>query len=104
PKPRRKRRSRSKHKITMTSAKWEANARNARLSRGPLRPETKRRCSLNAVRDGLYAETIVLPGESVEQYNHDKAIWLSRLDVDDGAETFFAAAGFDASWQFTRGS
>ena len=48
----------------MTSPKRiAANRRNAAQSTAPRTPEGKRRASLNALKHGLRAETLVLPGE-----------------------------------------
>jgi hypothetical protein len=44
----------------------EANRRNARLSAGPVTEEEKRRSRLNAVRQGLTAETVIDAVEDAE--------------------------------------
>src|SRR5258708_25995336 len=46
----------------------EANRRNALLSPGPKTPEGKAAVRLNALRHGLRAHTVVLPGEKSEQF------------------------------------
>src|SRR5438105_14251788 len=46
----------------------EANRRNALLSTGPKTPEGKAAVRLNALRHGLRAHTVVLPGEKSEQF------------------------------------
>src|ERR1700751_5156396 len=46
----------------------EANRRNAQRSTGPRTPEGRAAVRLNGVRHGLTAKTIVLPGESVEDF------------------------------------
>jgi hypothetical protein len=47
----------------------EANRRNALLSTGPKTPEGKAAVRLNALRHGLRAHTVVLPGENPEKFH-----------------------------------
>ena len=47
----------------------EANRRNALLSTGPKTPEGKAAVRLNALRHGLRAHTVVLPGEKSEAFH-----------------------------------
>ena len=51
-----------------TLKRIEANRRNAQLSTGPKTPEGKAAVRLNALRHGLRAHTVVLPGEKSEQF------------------------------------
>src|SRR6266436_2663474 len=46
----------------------EANRRNSLLSTGPKTPEGKAAVRLNALRHGLRAHTVVLPGENPEKF------------------------------------
>jgi hypothetical protein len=52
-----------------TLKQTEANRRNALKSTGPKTPEGKAVVSLNSLRHGLRARTVVLPGESREEFN-----------------------------------
>jgi len=60
----------------------EANCRNAQLSTGPKTEEGKAVVRLNALRHGLRARSILLPGENVEDYHQLcadlKASWQLR--------------------------
>ena len=47
----------------------EANRRNSLKSTGPRTPEGKAAVSLNALRHGLFAKAVVLPGENRESFN-----------------------------------
>src|SRR2546422_8843330 len=47
----------------------EANRRNALKSTGPKTPQGKAAVSLNSLRHGLRARTVVLPGESREEFD-----------------------------------
>jgi len=46
----------------------DANRRNAQLSTGPRTPEGRAAVDLNALRDGLTAQTTVLPNENPEEF------------------------------------
>ena len=52
-----------------TLKQFEANRRNAQKSTGPKTPEGKAAVSMNALRHGLRARTVVLPGENREEFN-----------------------------------
>src|SRR5207253_888319 len=47
----------------------EANRRNVLLSTGPKTPESKAAVRLNALRHGLRAHSVVLPGENPEKFH-----------------------------------
>src|SRR5947208_3449053 len=47
----------------------DANRRNALKSTGPKTPEGKATVSMNSLRHGLRARTVVLPGENHEEFN-----------------------------------
>src|SRR5580704_17009664 len=53
-----------------TLKQFEANRRNSQKSTGPKTPEGKAAVSMNALRHGLRARTVVLPGEDREEFNH----------------------------------
>src|SRR5438034_1191419 len=52
-----------------TTAQIEANRRNALKSTGPKTPQGKATVSMNSLRHGLRARTVVLPGENREEFN-----------------------------------
>ncbi len=51
-----------------TLKQFQANRRNAQKSTGPKTPEGKAAVSMNALRHGLRARTVVLPGENREEF------------------------------------
>src|SRR5437764_459418 len=53
---------------TTTTDRAEINRRNAQSSTGPKTPEGKERSKFNALKHGLTAKTLVLPGEDPEVY------------------------------------
>ena len=52
-----------------TPQQIDANRRNALKSTGPKTPQGKAVTSMNSLRHGLRARTVVLPGESREEFN-----------------------------------
>jgi hypothetical protein len=52
----------------MSAAANAANILNSKLSTGPTSPEGKDRIKFNALKSGLFARTIVLPGEELSDY------------------------------------
>jgi len=53
----------------MTTDQHAANTANAQLSTGPRTDEGKARSSQNSLKHGVFAKTIVLPGESQEEFD-----------------------------------
>ena len=51
-----------------TAAQIEANRKNAQHSTGPKSPETKAKCSLNALKTGLTGRTVLLPADDTAAY------------------------------------
>ena len=54
-----------------------ANRRNSRLSTGPKTPEGKAVSSMNHLKDGLYASTLILANENPEQFRQLQAECLA---------------------------
>jgi len=53
----------------MTNDQLTANQANSQLSTGPRTEEGKARSSQNSLKHGVFAKTIVLPGESQEEFD-----------------------------------
>jgi hypothetical protein len=58
-----------KDRSMATLKQFEANRRNAQKSTGPKTPKGKAAVSMNALRHGLRARTVVLPGEDRQEFN-----------------------------------
>src|SRR5438132_11769984 len=56
----------------------DANRLNAQKSTGPTTPEGRAAVSLNSLKYGLYAETLILPGEDPATFE----ALLDRLDAE----------------------
>src|SRR5271167_4924980 len=85
-----------------TIKQMEANRRNALKSTGPRTPEGKAAVSMNALKHGFRARTIVLPSE-----NHDEFHQLcDDLEVDwrprSRSEQFYLEQMAVSQWKLTR--
>jgi hypothetical protein len=85
-----------------TLKQFEANRRNAQKSTGPKTPEGKAAVSMNALRHGLRARTVVLPGENREEFNH----LCDDLEVEwhpqSRTEQFYLEQMAVSQWKLTR--
>jgi hypothetical protein len=72
--------------VMATQKQIEANRRNARKSTGPRTPEGKAAMRLNALRHGLCARTVVLPGENEEEFHQLCADLESAWQPQDRTE------------------
>ena len=61
-----------------TDRQIEANRLNAQHSTGPSTPEGRAAVRLNGLKYGLYAETLILPGEDPAEFE----ALLDRLDAE----------------------
>jgi hypothetical protein len=88
----------------MTSQrKIEANRKNATRSTGPRTPEGKKKVSLNAVKHGLTATTlVVLPHEDEEAYRHRVEAWTAELNPRGELGRYLAERAAKVSWQLDR--
>src|SRR5712691_8274498 len=85
-----------------TFKQFEANRRNAQKSTGPKTPEGKAAVSMNALRHGLRARTVVLPGENREEFNQ----LCDDLEVEwrpqSRTEHFYVEQMAVSQWKLTR--
>src|SRR5580700_1622894 len=85
-----------------TLKQFEANRRNAQKSTGPKTPDGKAAVSMNALRHGLRARTVVLPGEDREEFDH----LCDDLEVEwhpqSRTEQFYVEQMAVSQWKLTR--
>ncbi len=75
----------------MSSAtKTEANRRNGRKSLGPKTDEGKSRSRLNALKHGMRANLLVLPGEDAEACQARVDAWTDSLEPRNESERYLA--------------
>ena len=83
-------------------ARIDANRRNALKSTGPKTDEGKAKASLNNLKHGLRAETVVLPGEDAEAFQARLDGWLARFGGSDPARAVVVERAVLASWRLER--
>ncbi len=80
----------------------DSNRRNAQLSTGPKTEAGKKRASLNALRHGLTAQVVVLPGEDLQQYLAFAHAFVQDLQPEGILETQLAQTLADCQWRLNR--
>jgi hypothetical protein len=86
----------------ISTAKLEANRRNAKKSTGPRTEEGKRRSSLNAMKHGLTARIPILPDEDPREFNDRMSYWMQYLKPQHGLEMIQVSRAAYCSWQLGR--
>jgi hypothetical protein len=85
-----------------TLKQFEANRRNSQKSTGPKTPQGKAAVSMNSLRHGLRARTVVLPGEKREEFNQ----LCNDLEVEwhpeSRTEQFYVEQMAVSQWKLTR--
>src|SRR5580693_7852985 len=87
---------------TTTTKRAEANRRNARKSTGPRTPEGKDRSKFNAIKHGLNARTLVLPGEDAGAFQDRLDAWEADLQPRNDVEHVLVERSATLSWQLAR--
>ncbi len=85
-----------------TKKQRAANRRNSKLSTGPKTPEGKAICSLNSLRDGLYATTLLLPTEDKDKFNNIIAKYEVLYQPDSTYEEELVELLAGAKWRMMR--
>ncbi len=78
------------------------NRANAQHSTGPRTEAGKRRSSLNAIRHGLTAQTVVLPSEDPAQYETLRRQMLDEYQPATPTETQLVQELVDTAWRLNR--
>ena len=85
-----------------TDKQINANRRNAKKSTGPRTPEGKRRVSSNALKHGLSASKVVIPGEDVADYERLRDGFVEALEPRDEVELALVRQMVTAEWRMRR--
>ncbi len=80
----------------------EINRRNAQKSTGPRTPEGKNRSRFNAVKHGMTAKTLVLPGEDPDALQERLDSWIGNLQPQNDVEQFLVEQAVQSSWKLDR--
>ena len=86
----------------MNSSRAEASRLNGAKSRGPKTENGRRASSLNAIKHGLTAETVVLPNESEEEYEAALSDYLLHFAPANQPEADLVRQLASASWRLAR--
>ena len=81
----------------------QANRLNAQKSTGPRTPEGKQAVRLNALKHGLSARTIVLPGEDGDEFQQLCDDLEARWQPQDRTEQYLVEKMAICQWQQARG-
>jgi hypothetical protein len=82
--------------------KIEANRRNAQRSTGPRTPEGKAVARMNALKHGLTASTIALPGEDAEAYERLRNNLVAALHPKGALELELVDRIAECIWRLRR--
>jgi hypothetical protein len=85
-----------------TTDRAEINRRNAQKSTGPRTAEGKDRSRFNAVKHGLNAKTLVLPGEDADALQRRSEAWTADLAPRNDVEQYLVDRAVQVSWQLDR--
>jgi hypothetical protein len=91
-----------KDKDMATLKQFEANRRNAQKSTGPKTCEGKAAVSMNALRHGLRARSVVLPGENREEFNQLCGDLEVEWNPQSRTEQFYVEQMAVSQWKLTR--
>lgn len=85
-----------------TEKQLAANLANAQKSTGPCTPEGKAKSSMNGIRHGLLARTVVLQGESEERFNETLQDLLDEFQPATATEYLLVENMAVAHWRKRR--
>ena len=85
-----------------TLKQFEANRRNSQKSTGPKTPEGKSAVSMNALRHGLRARTVVLPGENPTEFHQLCDDLQAEWTPQSRTEQFYVEQMAVSQWKLTR--
>ena len=85
-----------------TLERTEINRENAQHSTGPKSDEGKQKSSQNALRHGLTAQTVVMPGEDQDAYQQHVKSFIDDLQPAGAIEANLVQSLADCSWRLNR--
>jgi ribosomal silencing factor RsfS len=85
-----------------TLKQFEANRRNSQKSTGPQTPEGKSAVSMNALRHGLRARSVVLPGEDPTEFHQLCDDLQAEWTPQSRTEQFYVEQMAVSQWKLTR--
>jgi len=85
-----------------TQAQIQANRLNAEKSTGPRTADGKRKASQNALKHGLLAQTMVIAGEDVGEFEFYRDELLGELSPAGAVESVLAERVVNLSWRLRR--
>ena len=85
-----------------TPAQITANRANAQKSTGPISPEGKSISRFNALKHGLDAQSLIIPGEDPAAYDALAADYRDEFHPTSPSETFHVDTMIRADWQKRR--
>jgi hypothetical protein len=85
-----------------TQAQIDANRLNALKSTGPATPEGRQAVRFNALKTGIDATQVIIPGESSEEFEQFAAALRHTWDPADLAESAFVDRLIHNSWRLDR--
>src|SRR5262249_32747453 len=89
--------------MTLSAAERTAiNRQNGQKSRGPRSPQGKARSRFNALKHGLKAKTVVLPGEDAQEYQGRLEAWIADLQPRHDVELPLVERAVTITWQLDR--
>ncbi len=88
--------------MLISQKQYEANRRNALLSTGPVTSEGKAAVRFNALRHGLRARTILLPGEDAGEFHQLCADLESDWNAQTRTEQLLVEQMAVAQWKLAR--
>jgi len=85
-----------------TKEQIAANRRNAKKCTGPTSPAGKAASSMNNLRHGLSARTIILPGEKEEEFDEILAGLRQEYEPQSSSEHYLVKEAAIAQWKLGR--
>ena len=85
-----------------TLKQFKANRRNAQKSTGPKTPEGKAAVSMNSLRHGLRARTVVLPGEDLHEFQQLCDDLEIEWQPQSRSEQFYLEQMAVSQWKLVR--